>query len=228
MLSRHSSSRGEIHVGTGTSWGERTRRAWLSPEVQSRSWPRAQTPAACVGVLGWLRPMVEQSHPAKSTSSASDLLMKAWIWAQENRVRVAALSLLQEQPSGAPRNPLGAMELWNFTEHMEENRQHQAKRPRGTLPVPAAPQKWWGCDSATQGNTLENVCLGTKRLFGIKSLFAFCTIIVQQGQGRENLPYNWSPGITLQTIKRCTETDLVISHREKCRMCAEFYRFCQT
>lgn len=37
----------------------------------------AQTPAACVGVLGWLRPMVEQSHPAKSTSSASDLLMKA-------------------------------------------------------------------------------------------------------------------------------------------------------
>lgn len=87
MLSRHSSLRGEIHVWTGTSWGERTRRAWLSPEVQSRSCPRAQTPAACVGVLGWLRPMVEQSHPAKSTSSASDLLMKAWIWAQENRVR---------------------------------------------------------------------------------------------------------------------------------------------
>lgn len=94
MLSRHSSLRGEIHVWTGTSWGKRTRRASLSPEVQSRSCPRAQTPAACVGVLGWLRPMVEQSHPAKSTSSASDLLMKAWIWAQENRVSVPALGLL--------------------------------------------------------------------------------------------------------------------------------------
>lgn len=63
--------------------------------------PRAQTPAACVGVLGWLRPMVEQSHPAKSTSSASDLLMKAWIWAQENKIRVSALSLLSSSPSGA-------------------------------------------------------------------------------------------------------------------------------
>lgn len=38
---------------------------------------RAHTPAACVGVLGWLRPMVVHSQPAKSTSSASDLLMKA-------------------------------------------------------------------------------------------------------------------------------------------------------
>lgn len=37
----------------------------------------AHTPAAWVGVLGWLRPMVEQSQPAKSTSSASDLLIKA-------------------------------------------------------------------------------------------------------------------------------------------------------
>lgn len=37
----------------------------------------AQTAAACVGVLGWFRPMVEHSQPAKSTSSASDLLMKA-------------------------------------------------------------------------------------------------------------------------------------------------------
>lgn len=53
-----------------------------------------QTPAACVGVLGWLRPMVEQSHPAKSTSSASDLLMKAWIWAEEKNVIIQTLDLL--------------------------------------------------------------------------------------------------------------------------------------
>ena len=45
-------------------------------------------PAAWVGVLGWLRPMVEQSQPAKSTSSASDLLIKAWtcVWGDGQKV----------------------------------------------------------------------------------------------------------------------------------------------
>lgn len=32
-----------------------------------------------VGVLGWFRPMVRHSHPAKSTSSTSDRLMNVWL-----------------------------------------------------------------------------------------------------------------------------------------------------
>lgn len=62
------------------------RQAWERPEsnmachwqrIPLCCFPKAQMLAAWVGVLGWLSPMVEQSQPAKSTSSASDLLMKA-------------------------------------------------------------------------------------------------------------------------------------------------------
>lgn len=49
------------------------------------------------------------------------------------------------------------------------------------------------------------------------------------GQGKPDfLQYIWSPGIALKAMKRCTETDMVIPHREKCRICVEFYRLYKT
>lgn len=37
-----------------------------------------------VGVLGWFSSIVLQSHPAKSTSSASDRLINVWFWKSTN------------------------------------------------------------------------------------------------------------------------------------------------